>query len=74
MRLPRLIVQIGVASPHLPNIAKIINAGATQNEIQSDIMSSEPPRSCCFEYFLAIGPSMISPIADNRIHNIAAHM
>ena len=42
---PNEMVQSGVASPHRPNMMKIINAGATQNESESDMMSSEPPSS-----------------------------
>jgi hypothetical protein len=70
----REIVQRGVATPHRPNMMNIINAGATQNERQSDIISRDPPRSFCFEYRRAIGPSMMSPSADRKIQSIDAQM
>ena len=67
-------VHMGDASPIRPNIAKIIKAGATQNEIESDIISSDPPSNLFLEYRRAIGPSIISPNADNKMHNIAAQI
>jgi hypothetical protein len=38
------------------------------------MMSRDPPRSFCFEYRRAIGPSMMSPSAERKIQSIDAQM
>ena len=55
------------------SVQKNINL-VRENEIESDIMSSEPPNNCLFEYLRAIGPSIISPNAERRMQSIAAQI